>query len=127
MNTVYYILIADDEPYQRLLIRETLAVDPSFRFVEAADGLQALQLARQEHPDIILLDVMMPNLDGLEVCRLLKADPTLQAIPVIMISAIRDQLAGQEAGCDEFVPKPFEARELQETVYRLLRLNGPAS
>ena len=113
------VLIADDEPYQRILIRETLTEDPEFAFSEAENGAQALEQARSEQPDLIILDIMMPDMDGLQVCRLLKSDPRLQAIPVIMVTALNkeeDRVNALDAGADNFLSKPFEADELQSVV-----------
>jgi CheY-like chemotaxis protein len=80
------ILIVDDEPLQRILMRETLAEDPLLSFVEAATGAEALAQIRVESPDLILLDVMMPDMSGFEVCRKIKGDPALRAIPVILVT-----------------------------------------
>src|SRR5512142_3336269 len=108
---MYVVLVADDEPYLRLLICETLAVDPMFRFVEASNGVAALDQARAVHPGLIILDIMMPKMDGLQVCRLLKSDPAFQTIPILLVSARASpdtQDAGREAGANGFVRKPFE-------------------
>src|SRR5262245_34410935 len=113
------VLIADDEPFQRILIRETLTEDPEFAFFEAENGAQALEKARREQPDLIILDIMMPDMDGLQVCRLLKSDPRLQTIPVIMVTALNkeeDRVNALDAGADNFLSKPFEADELQSVV-----------
>lgn len=118
------ILIADDERYQRLLLREILASDPSFTFVDADDGRQAVDLARSDRPDLILLDIMMPVMDGFEACRRLKADPGLQAIPVLLISAlgpVPDRLNWQATGADGFISKPLEVSELRAKVHSALR------
>ncbi|MCC7451462.1 MAG: response regulator [Anaerolineae bacterium] len=123
-----HILIADDEPLQRLLIRETLAEDSSLTFVEAVNGLQALEQARAAHPELIILDAMMPKMDGFQACKLIKGDPDLQLIPVIMVTALykaEDRAYGQEVGADGFVSKPFEADDLiaavRNTLQRLRR------
>ena len=124
------VLIADDEPFQRILIRETLTVDPQFEFVEAENGAQALDKARREHPDLIILDIMMPDMDGLQVSRALKADPNLQDIPVIMVTALNkeeDRVNALDAGAANFVSKPFEADELQDVVYQALNRNSAQS
>jgi CheY-like chemotaxis protein len=124
------VLIADDEPFQRILIRETLTVDPQFVFVEAENGAQALDKARREQPDLIILDIMMPEMDGLQVSRALKADPNLQAIPVIMVTALNkeeDRVNALDAGAANFLSKPFEADELQDVVYQALNRDSAAS
>ena len=124
------VLIADDEPFQRILIRETLTVDPQFEFVEAENGAQALDNARREQPDLIILDIMMPDMNGLQVCRALKADPNLRAVPVIMVTALNkeeDRVNALDAGAANFVSKPFEADELQDVVYQALNRNSAQS
>ncbi len=123
-----HVLIVDDEPYQRLLIRETLADDHSLTFSEADDGLQALDRAqRLPHPDLVILDVMMPQVDGLGVCRALKADPVLRVVPVILVTAlghVQDKVAGLDAGADDFINKPFDESELQARVRSALRMKA---
>src|SRR5512135_3259471 len=117
------ILIADDEPLQRLLIRETLAEDDSLTFVEVANGIQALDQVRRERPDLIILDVMMPKMDGFQVCRLIKADPVLQTIPIILVTALNkgtDRSSGMDAGADDFISKPFEEDQLLAVVRNAL-------
>src|SRR5512141_674947 len=123
-----HVLIVDDEPFQRMLIRETLASDTSLTFTEAGDGAQALELAHHTpHPDLVLLDVMMPQIDGFEVCRRLKADSVLRPIPVILVTALGqlpDKVNGLDAGADDFVNKPFEEGELQARVRSALRIKA---
>ncbi len=122
------ILIADDERYQRLLLREILASDPPFTFVDADDGRQAVELARRERPDLILLDIMMPVMDGFEACRRLKAAPDLRAIPVLLISALGPAPDGESwraIGAAGFISKPFEEDELRAKVHSALRREHP--
>jgi two-component system sensor histidine kinase/response regulator len=119
------VLIVDDEMYQRTLIRETLSSDESLRFVEAENGRVGLEQAQLINPDVILLDVMMPILDGFEVCKRLKADPVLRPVPVILVTAmgrLQDKVTGLDAGADDFVNKPFEEMELQARVRSALRV-----
>jgi two-component system, sensor histidine kinase and response regulator len=121
------ILIVDDEPYQRMLIRETLAGDPSFTFGEAEDGMQALEEIKRRQPDLIILDVMMPKMDGFEVCRKLKGDTAYQTIPIILVTALgqlQDKISGLDSGADDFVNKPFEESELQARVRSALRIKA---
>jgi CheY-like chemotaxis protein len=117
------VLILDDERFQRLLLREILAHDPALTFAEAEDGLQALERARSERPNLILLDVMMPITDGLAACHLFKADPSLQSIPILLITAMTSipQHIWEEVGADGFISKPFEDSELLAKVTRVLR------
>ncbi len=118
-----HILIVDDEPFQRMLIRETLSNNPQYTFSEAEDGVQAVARARHERPDLVLLDVMMPHMNGFQVCRALKTDPELRTIPIILVTAldkIEDRVNGLDAGADDFVNKPFEEEELQTRVRDIL-------
>jgi len=118
------VLIADDEPLQRTLIRETLANDPSLSFIEVGDGVQALEEAWANKPDLIILDVMMPEMGGIQVCRILKAEPALQGIPVIMITALESdesRIAGMDAGAIDYIRKPFETVDLEVKVQQALR------
>jgi len=121
------ILIVDDEPYQRILIRETLSTDPDLVFYEADNGADALRMARRFPPDLILLDVMMPSMDGFEVCRIIKADPTMRSIPVILVTALgqlQDKVTGLDSGADDFINKPYEEGELQARVRSALRMKS---
>lgn len=118
-----HILIVDDEPFQRMLIQETLSNNPQYTFSEAEDGVQAVARARHERPDLVLLDVMMPHMNGFQVCRALKTDPELRTIPIILVTAldkIEDRVNGLDAGADDFVNKPFEEEELQTRVRDIL-------
>jgi len=119
------ILVVDDIGANRETLRELL--DPGdYRLVEAADGPTALRLAEETLPDLVLLDVMMPGMDGYEVCRRLRADKGLAEVPVIIVTALDDQasrLAGLEAGADDFVTKPFNRAELRARVHSVTRLN----
>jgi diguanylate cyclase (GGDEF)-like protein/PAS domain S-box-containing protein len=119
------ILVVDDEQRNRRLLVGMLEAE-GYAAPEAADGAQALELARQSPPDLILLDVMMPGMDGYEVARALKADAAAtKAIPVVMVTALDDRasrLRGLEAGAEEFVTKPVDRNELRIRVRNLLRL-----
>lgn len=117
------ILIADDDPSLRLLVTTTLA-DDSLVLLEARDGTQALELARQERPDLILLDVAMPGLTGLEVCRALKAAAATAQLPVVMLTAQgqeNDRERGLQAGAAAYLTKPFSPLQLLRLVEDLLR------
>ena len=118
------ILVVDDEERNRRLLVAMLETE-GYSASEAADGTQALALVRQRPPDIVLLDIMMPGIDGYEVARALKADAATQAIPVVMVTALDDResrLRGLEAGAEEFVTKPVDRNELRIRVRNLLRL-----
>jgi len=118
------ILVVDDEERNRRLLVAMLEAE-GYSAAEAFDGTQALELARRNPPDAILLDIMMPGIDGYEVARQLKADVTTKAIPVVMVTALDDRdsrLRGLEAGAEEFVTKPVDRNELRIRVRNLLRL-----
>ena len=109
------VLIVDDDADNRLLLRELLAAD-GYRIVEATDGAEALQRVAEHLPDAILLDVLMPGMDGLEVCRQLRADRRTAAVPVILVTAQRgreDRLAGIAAGASDFLTKPVDVADLR--------------
>ena len=118
------ILAVDDEPLNLKLLRSML-VARGYHLLTASDGRQALEMVRSEPPDLILLDVMMPDMDGYEVTERLKADPATREIPIIMITALNgedDKKRGLAAGADEFLNKPINASELGARVASLLRL-----
>jgi putative two-component system response regulator len=118
------ILIVEDEEINRRLFAAMLEVE-GYSIMEAATGAQGLELARQERPDLVLLDVMMPGINGYEVARALKADVVTLAIPIVMVTALDDhesRLRGLEAGAEEFVTKPVDRSELRIRVRNLLRL-----
>ena len=125
MNQPATILLVDDLAANRETLAEMLVAD-GYRLAEAADGPTALRLAVEAPPDLVLLDVMMPGMDGLEVCRRLRADARLAEVPVIMVTALNDEalrLAGLEAGADDFITKPFNRAELRARVRTVTRLN----
>jgi len=118
------VLVADDEKDIRRLITFTLE-RAGFEIVEASDGKQALEMARQHNPNIILLDVMMPQMDGYEVCRRLRAEPELTNTPVLFLSAKGQNHEigeGLSAGATDYLVKPFTPRELAAKVKEILGL-----
>ena len=121
------ILIVEDEKN----IVETLTYNldkEGFLTVVATDGARGLELARRELPDLVLLDWMLPELDGLEVCRLLKREETTRHIPIIMLtvkSAETDKMLGLEMGADDYITKPFSPRELVARIQAILRRTQP--
>ncbi|MFO7633445.1 MAG: response regulator [Caldilinea sp.] len=119
------VLVVDDVPAGRETLR-ALLFSNAYDLYFANDGLQALAMAAHLRPDLILLDVMMPGIDGFEVCRRLRADPDLLHIPVIMVTALDDRMSrlqGIESGADDFVSKPFDSAELRARVRTITRLN----
>jgi len=114
------ILIVDDEPAIVELARLYLEKN-GFETVTAVDGIQALVKVKQEHPDLVVLDLMLPELDGWEVCRRLRAETS---IPIIMLTARSedvDKIVGLELGADDYITKPFNPRELVARVKAVLR------
>ena len=123
LNVMPKILVVDDEPDAIELIKFNLKA-AGYDVSTAADGEEALKKARSVLPDLIILDVMLPEVDGLEVCKILRRDSQASAIPIIMLTAKAaeiDRVLGLELGADDYVTKPFSPRELVLRVKRLLR------
>jgi putative two-component system response regulator len=118
------VLVVDDlEASARLLERHLLRDGHCVLF--ARDGAEALEMVRAKHPDVVLMDVMMPTLDGFETCRTLKSDPATRLIPIVLVTALqqsRDRVRGLEIGADDFLSKPVNAAELTARVRSLLRI-----
>lgn len=115
------ILIADDEKEVRILVHITLA-DPGYRIIETGDGYSALELARMERPDLLVLDRMMPRMSGLEVALALCQDPLTSNIPIIMLTVDgeeRDKILAHK-GIFAYMVKPFSPLELREKVRTML-------
>lgn len=117
------ILVVDDVP-QNLKLLEAVLAPHNYKVLTAASGREALDVVSREAPDLILLDILMPGMDGYEVCQRLRHDPKTCLLPVIMItsSGEPEKLRALEAGADDFVPKPFEKAELLARVKSLLRI-----
>ncbi|MDF5719712.1 MAG: two-component system response regulator [Rhizonema sp. PD37] len=117
------VLVVDDHAASRMTAVALLAVE-GYEIIEAESGYAAVELVTQKHPDLILLDVMMPGMDGFEVCQLLKQDEQTRLIPVIFITALNDRrsrIQGIEVGADDFISKPFDRVELAARVKSLVR------
>jgi len=124
MRTPPRILIVDDNATNVKLLQTRLASE-GYEVITASDGEEGLAAARQQAPDLILLDVMMPKLDGFEVCRRLKGDPAFPFTPIILVTAMadsKDVVAGLEAGGDEYLTKPIDHAALAARVRSMLRI-----
>jgi two-component system alkaline phosphatase synthesis response regulator PhoP len=116
------ILVVDDEIYIVHILDFSLGME-GYEVVTALDGEQAVEKARTEKPDLIVLDIMMPKLDGYETCKILKGDAATSGIPVILLSAKGrnvDQKIGFEVGADDYITKPFSPRKLVERINAIL-------
>jgi DNA-binding response OmpR family regulator len=118
------VLVVDDEPHIRAVLRGYLAAD-GFEVVEAADGAAALSAVRDERPDLVLLDVMLPGIDGLEVLRRLRACGDVYVILVTARAEEVDKLVGLGVGADDYITKPFSPREVAARVKAVLRRARP--
>jgi two-component system alkaline phosphatase synthesis response regulator PhoP len=123
------VLVVEDEPDIRNLIVHHLTRD-GFRCRTAATGPEALARVRAAPPDLVVLDLMLPEMDGLEVCRRLRGDPSTASLPLIMLTAKSDEvdrIVGLELGADDYLAKPFSPKELVARVRAVLRRARPAS
>jgi len=119
---MHKLLIADDEPSLRLLVAATLASE-DYEILEASDGAEALALARAQRPRLALLDVQMPIMNGLEVCRQIKHDDELKSTAVVMHTSAAqpsEREAGLAAGADEYLTKPFSPLQLLKVIEQLV-------
>jgi len=117
------ILVVDDEKDIVELLRFNLGKE-GFRTISACEGEDALKLAKKELPDLIILDLMLPGIDGLEVCRILKRDPATFSIPIIMLTAKGEEadiVTGLELGADDYIAKPFRVKEIIARIKAVLR------
>ena len=118
------ILIVDDEPNVRRLVRTIL--DKDFIVLEAEDGRQAIDIACAQKPDLILMDIMMPRMDGYTACSAIKNDPTTKSIPVLMLTAIGFELnvkLSQQMGADAYMTKPFTSQDLLDKIAEFLAIS----
>ena len=125
---MYKVLLVDDDP-DMLELLSTHFTEAGFTILTAANGIQALHRARRHLPELIVLDVFLPDLDGLSVCEILRRQPSTARIPVLMLTALGGQLsrlAGLESGADDYVVKPVRPRDLVRRATMLVRDNhGP--
>jgi two-component system, OmpR family, alkaline phosphatase synthesis response regulator PhoP len=115
------VLIADDEPNVRRLLHSILS--KNFEVFEAEDGRQAIEIATTQKPDVVLMDMMMPKMDGLTACHMIKNDPATKSIPVIMVTAIGFELnvkLSQQMGASGYVTKPFSSEDLLNKIAQVL-------
>ena len=121
MSAAFRALVIDDDPDLLLLVRRTLEFTAGWRVLTAPSGARGLEIARAEPPDVVLVDLMMPDMDGYEVCRQLKGDPATAAVPVVVLTARRevDERRLTAVGAAGFVPKPFQPDELARRVREL--------
>ncbi len=116
------VLIVDDEPGVRQLVSKILSRD--YTVIEARDGEEAINMVRSQKPGIVIMDMMMPKMDGLTACYAIKKDPATKSIPVIMLTAIDQELNKKLSttvmGANKYMTKPFSAQELLETIKQLL-------
>ncbi|HIH87006.1 MAG TPA: response regulator [Methanosarcinales archaeon] len=125
-DTRQKILIVDDELDTLIPLKRALEAE-DYLVVEASSGMEAIEKTRSNHPDLILLDLMMPGMDGFEVCNVLKDDTLTGSIPIIMLTAkgeIDDKIEGIETGADDYVTKPFDLSELKARIKMILRRTG---
>ena len=122
MSNKKKILLIEDEPEFRLGIRMRLEAN-DYEVIEAEDGVMGLEMARNQGPDLIILDLMLPKMDGYQVARLLKFDEKYKKMPIIMLTARSqqsDKETGSAVGADAYIIKPFKSEELLEAIARLL-------
>jgi DNA-binding response OmpR family regulator len=116
------ILVVDDEINITQILEFSIGAE-GYEVISAANGEEAIDKARREQPDLIILDIMMPKIDGFEACRILKANPLTKAIPVVLLTAKGrdiDKRLGYEVGATDYIVKPFSPNKLVERIHQLL-------
>lgn len=122
MTTAKRILVVEDEPRVMVMVRKRLELN-GYRVITAIDGREAVEVAQRERPDLIVLDLMLPKLDGYEVCRLLRHDPACAQIPILMLTARtqdEDIRLGMVTGANAYLTKPFDAEVLLGRIAELI-------
>ena len=123
MTNRHRILVVDDDPLNIEIVRELLEED--YDLLAAANGEEAIAIAEETRPDLVLLDIMMPGISGIEACRRIKAHPTLKGTKVLLVSAkamVQERVEGYQAGADDYITKPFDHEEFQAKVRVFLRM-----
>lgn len=123
MNSKKRILVVEDDPHVVIFVTDTLEY-MGFEVLVARNGLVGLENAKKEKPDLLILDVMMPEMDGYEVCRRLKSDTKTKKIPILMLTAkgqIQDKVKGLDIGADDYLAKPYDKEEFESRVKALIR------
>jgi two-component system cell cycle response regulator DivK len=116
------ILVVEDQEDNRQILRDLLA-STDYEIVEAENGVEALAAVAKQRPDLILMDIQLPVMDGYEATRRIKADPALRSIPIIAVTSYAlsgDEDKAREAGCDAYVPKPYSPRQLLAKIREFL-------
>jgi two-component system, cell cycle response regulator DivK len=117
------ILVVEDQEDNRQIVRDLLATITDYDVTEAENGEEALAAVAKERPDLILMDIQLPIMDGYEATRRIKADPATRTIPIIAVTSYAlsgDEAKARAAGCDDFVPKPYSPRELLAKIRKFL-------
>jgi len=116
------ILVVEDDPDNRRIVAKVLSVE-GYHVIEATDGIEALAQARAEHPDLILMDLALPNMDGWEATRQLKGNAETRVIPVVALTAVAmrgDEEQARAAGCDDYLPKPARPAAIRAVVKKYI-------
>ncbi|UBF24654.1 response regulator [Kovacikia minuta CCNUW1] len=124
------ILVVDDDPDNLLLLTHQVSLLIDCSVTNATDGFSALSLAKELQPDLILLDIMLPDIDGFQVVHRLKQDPLTRSIPVVAVTAmarLQDEELALQAGYDDYLRKPYELESLETVIYRYLSASCPLS
>ena len=122
-DTRVKIMVVDDESGVVISLKIALESD-NYNVIEASTGYETIEKARTEIPDLILLDIMLPGMDGYEICNRLRKDPLTKSIPIIMLTGrggINDKIEGLERGADDYITKPFNFQELKARIRTVLR------
>src|SRR5262245_16200067 len=118
------ILVVEDQEDNMQILRDLLS-SVGYELIEARDGQEGVRMAKAERPDLILMDIQLPILDGYEATRQIKAEPSLKTVPVIVVTSYAlsgDEAKAREAGCDSYVPKPYSPRQLLAKIREYLPL-----